>query len=58
MLNFPSELWLNEMVFLWHVVFGNEIFINPKKVEAIVKWERPKNIIEIRSFLGLAEYYR
>ena len=30
------EFWLNEVVFLEHVVFGNGIFIDPKKVEAIV----------------------
>ena len=30
------EFWLNEVVFLRHVVFGNGIFVNPKKVEAIV----------------------
>ena len=52
------EFWLNEVVFLGHVVFGNGIFVDPRKVEAIVKWERLKNVTEIRSFLGLAEYYR
>ena len=52
------EFWLNEMVFLRHVVSRNDIFVDRRKVEAIVNWERPKNVIEIRSFLGLAEYYR
>ena len=42
------------MVFLKHVVSGNGNFVDPRKVEAIVNWERPKNITEIRSFLGLA----
>ena len=51
------EFWLNEMVFLGHVVFENGIFVDPKKVEAIVNWERPKNVIEIRNFLGLIGYY-
>ena len=32
--------------------------MDPRKVEAIVGWEQPKNITEIRSFLGLAGYYR
>ena len=42
------------MVFLGHVVSGNGIFVDPKKVEAIVNWERAKNVTEIQSFLGLA----
>ena len=46
------------MVFLKHIVFGNDIFVDPIKVEAIVNWERPNNITEIRSFLGLVGYYR
>ena len=29
-----------------------------EKVEAIMSWERPKSVFEIRSFLGLAGYYR
>ena len=32
--------------------------MDPKKVEAIVNWEQPKNVIKIRSFLGLIGYYR
>ena len=51
------EFWLNEVVFLGHVS-GEGIFVDPRKVEAIVGWEQPKNVIEIRSFLGLAGYYR
>ena len=52
------EFWLNEVVFLGHVVSGNDIFVDLRKVEAIVNWERPKNVIEIQSFFDLAEYYR
>ena len=32
--------------------------MNPEKVEAVMSWERQKSVIEIRSFLGLAGYYR
>ena len=34
------------------------ISVDPSKVEAILNWERPKNVCEIHSFLGLAGYYR
>ena len=32
--------------------------MDPTKVDAIVKWESPKSATEIRSFVGLAYYYR
>ena len=46
------------MVFLRHVVSRNDIFVDSRKVEAIVNWECSKNVTKIRSFLGLAGYYR
>ena len=41
-----------------HVVSTSGALVDPKKVEAVMSWERPKSIFEIRSFLGLAGYYR
>ena len=32
--------------------------MNPQKIEAVVNWKPPKNVSEVRSFLGLAGYYR
>ena len=40
------------------MVSASEVFVDPKKVEAVMSWERPKSIFEIRRFLGLAGYYR
>ena len=54
---FKCEFLLNEIVFFGHI-FGNDNFVDPRKVEAIVNWEQPKNVIEIWSFLGLAWYYK
>ncbi|XP_028090712.1 uncharacterized protein LOC114290912 [Camellia sinensis] len=34
------------------------VSVDPKKVEAVVEWNRPTSVTEIRSFLGLAGYYR
>jgi len=52
------EFWLKEVQFWGHVISQSGIAIDPSKVQAILHWEQPKNIIEIRSFLGLVGYYR
>ena len=52
------EFWLEEVQFLGHVISAKGISVDPAKVEAILKWERPKSVTEIRSFVGLAGYYR
>ena len=52
------EFWFTEVRFLGHVVSASGLSIDPEKVEAVMSWERPKSVFEIRSFLGLAGYYR
>ncbi|KAJ4978546.1 hypothetical protein NE237_009326 [Protea cynaroides] len=52
------EFWLKEVAFLGHVVSAEGIKVDPSKIEAIVKWEAPKSVAEIRSFQGLVGYYR
>ena len=52
------EFWLDQVVFLGHVISEAGIFVDPSKVEAVVDWARPTNVSEVRSFLGLASYYR
>ena len=52
------NFWLTEVRFLRHVVSASSVLVDPKKVEDVMSWERPKSIFEIRSFLGLAWYYR
>ncbi|XP_073152945.1 uncharacterized protein [Henckelia pumila] len=44
--------------FLGHIVSAKGIEVDPSKVEAVRNWDVPKNATEIRSFLGLAGYYR
>jgi len=43
---------------LEHVVSKNGITVDPKKIKAIMEWETPRNVEEVRSFMGLASYYR
>jgi hypothetical protein len=45
------------VVFLGHVISVEGIFVDLRKVEAMLKLERPTNVTKIRSFLGLAGYY-
>ena len=52
------EFWLDQVAFLGHVVSKDGIQVDPKKIEAVAKWQRPTTVTEIRSFLGLAGYYR
>jgi hypothetical protein len=51
------EFWLSEVAFLGHIVSKEGIAIDPSRVTAVTEWEPPKNVREIRSFLGLSGYY-
>ena len=52
------EFWLNEVSFLGHIVSKEGIRVDPKKIEVVVEWKPPRNVTEVRSFLGLAGSYR
>jgi hypothetical protein len=51
-------IWLSEVAFLGPVIRQWGIAVDPKNVVAVVEWKRPSSVSEIRSFLGLAGYYR
>ncbi|KAL4013020.1 hypothetical protein IC575_025172 [Cucumis melo] len=52
------EFWLKKVTFLGHVVSSEGVSVDPAKIEAVTNWPRPSTVSEIRSFLGLACYYR
>ncbi|GJZ83480.1 putative nucleotidyltransferase, ribonuclease H [Tanacetum coccineum] len=52
------DFWLGQVAFLGHIVLADGITMDPAKVEAITKWPRPTIVTKVRSFLGLAGYYR
>jgi hypothetical protein len=52
------EFFKKEISFLGHVFTRDGIKMDPEKIKAITDWPIPTNISEIRSFLGLAGYYR
>ncbi|GJU96624.1 putative reverse transcriptase domain-containing protein [Tanacetum coccineum] len=45
-------------LFLGHVINGDGIHVDPSKIDAVKIWEAPRTPFEVRSFLGLAGYYR
>ena len=51
------DFWLKKVSFLGHIVSAKGIRVDPIKIEAIVNWKPPRNVTEVRSFLGLAGYY-
>ncbi|WVZ90298.1 hypothetical protein U9M48_036608 [Paspalum notatum var. saurae] len=52
------EFWLKKVALLGHVLTAEGVSVDPKKIEAVSNWNTPRNVTEIRSFLGLARYYR
>jgi hypothetical protein len=49
--------WLQEVAFLGHVLSVEGVAVDPAKIEVVKEWEQPRNVAEVRSFLGLAGYY-
>ncbi len=52
------DSWLSGISSLGHIVLADGIRVDPKKIEAVMKWKPPRNATEVRSFLGLVGYYR
>ena len=52
------KFWLDRVAFLGHVISVEGVSVDPKKIKAVVNWNPPKNVSEVKSFLGLAGYYK
>jgi hypothetical protein len=52
------EFWLKEIKFLGHTISQEGISVDPEKVQEVMDWKPPTTVRQIRSFLGLAGYYR
>jgi hypothetical protein len=52
------EFWLREIKFLGHTISQDGISVDPEKVQEVMDWKPPTTVWQIRSFLGLAGYYR
>ncbi|XP_074362488.1 uncharacterized protein LOC141702773 [Apium graveolens] len=52
------EFWLEKVQLLGHIVGKDGIKVDPVKIEAVSRWEQPKTLTKVRSFLRLAGYYQ
>src|SRR6185312_3093965 len=52
------EFWLDRVKFLGHTISSEGIAVDPSKVQEVMDWKSPTSVHQIRSFLGLAGYYR
>lgn len=52
------EFFVQETDFLGHIIAHDGIRMQPSKVAAIKNWPQLENVSDLRSFLGLANYYR
>jgi hypothetical protein len=52
------EFWLDTVKFLGHTISSDGISVDLSKVQEVLDWKPPTSIHQIRSFLGLAGYYR
>jgi hypothetical protein len=52
------EFWMKQVAFLGHVISKEGISVDPRNVQDVLSWNVPTSVGDIKSFLGLAGYYR
>ena len=51
------DFFQKKMQYLGHVISAEGIAIDPKKIKSIMEWSIPKDVADIRSFMGITRYY-
>jgi hypothetical protein len=52
------EFWIDEVLFLGHIINKEGLAVDPKKVADILNWKAPTDARGIKSFIGMTGYYR
>jgi hypothetical protein len=52
------EFWISKVLFLGHIINREGLAVDPRKVTTILDWKAPKDVQGIKSFIGMAGYYR
>jgi hypothetical protein len=51
------DFYQKQIHYLGHIISKEGIYVDPKKIEAIMNWPTPRNVMDVRSFMGLVGYY-
>ena len=52
------DFYRDRIQYLGYIISEEGISVDPEKIEAIMNWPTPRNVTDVRSFMGLAGYYR
>ena len=52
------DFYNDRIHYLVHIISNEGISVDLEKIEAIMNWPTPRNVIDVRPFMGLAGYYR
>jgi hypothetical protein len=52
------DFFQKQIHYLGHVLSKEGVAVDPEKIRSIMEWPTPKDVSDIRSFMGLARYYR
>ena len=52
------DFYRDRIQYLGHIISKEGISVDPEKIEAIMGWPTPRNVTDVRYFMGLAGYYR
>jgi len=56
--NKKCEFFTKKTNFVKFIIKLGQLSIDPKKIKAIVNWQEPENVTQLRSFLGFCNYCR
>ena len=48
------EFYRDMIHYLGHIISDEGIYVDPEKIEAIMNWPTPRNVTDVRYFMGLA----
>jgi hypothetical protein len=52
------DLFQKEIQYLGHIISAEGVAVDPEKIKEIMDWPAPRNVTEVRYFMGLDGYYK